>query len=309
LAVTTPARAEGLALIVGVNECPEFRLADGSRPRPLRGAENDADALAELVTGRLGFAPKNVVVLKGASATREKIKAAFLDLAGRTRPENQFLFHYSGHGTQVADVPPFDEPDGRDEALCPWDATGDGANLVRDDELGFWLDDVRARRVTVILDCCHAGTGTKDVDGGGDIDGEVASRFLPMKLAAARFSKPKRPWRELEGNTKAFGAQVVSFFACQPDQQAYERRFLDRAPPRRAGQFSHFFVEGLRDATADQDRDGIVSNGELLRFVSRRLDESFNRGRSGPATCQNPTLETSFPEAPALGVDRGSRPK
>ncbi len=300
LSSAAPARAEGLALIVGVNECPEFRLPDGARPRPLQGAENDTDALADLLIGQFGFAGKNVVVLKGPGATREKIKAAFLNLAGRTRAEDQFLFHFSGHGTQIADVQPFDEPDGRDEALCPWDATAFGANLIRDDELGFWLDDLRTRRVTVILDCCHAGTGTKDVDS----DPEIASRFLPMKLAEQRPARAKRPWRELQGNTKGFGTQTASFFACQPDQEAYERRFLDRQPPRRAGQFSHFFLEGLRDAAADQNRDGIVSNGELLRFVSRRLDESFNRGRSSPAAHQNAAIETSFPDAPVLAADR-----
>ena len=301
LIVTIPhARADGLALIVGVNECPEFRLPDGSRPRPLQGAENDADALAELLIGQFGFAAKNVLVLKGPSATREKIKAAFHKLAARARPEDQFLFHYSGHGTQIADVQPFDEPDGRDEALCPWDATALGGNLVLDDALGSWLDDLRALRVTVILDCCHAGTGTKDADA----DPEIASRFLPIKLAERRPPGVKRPWRELQGNTKAFGSQTVSFFACQPDQEAYERRFLDQQPPRRAGQFSHFFLEGLREAAADQNRDGIVSNGELLRFVSRCLDESFNRGRPSPAAHQNPASETSFPDAPVLVADR-----
>ena len=78
-----PARGEGFALIVGVNECPAFRLPDGSRPRPLQGAENDADALADLLIRQFGFAAKNVVVLKGAGATREKIKAAFVELAER----------------------------------------------------------------------------------------------------------------------------------------------------------------------------------------------------------------------------------
>lgn len=110
---------DGFALIVGVNACPAFRLPDGSRPRPLQGAENDADALADLLIQQFGFDPRNVVMLKGPDATREKIRLAFTDLAKRTRPEDQFVFHYSGHGTQIADVRPFDEPDGRDEAYAP----------------------------------------------------------------------------------------------------------------------------------------------------------------------------------------------
>jgi uncharacterized caspase-like protein len=290
------ARGEGFALIVGVNECPAFRLPDGSRPRPLQGAENDADALADFLVDQAGFPARNVIVLKGSGATREKVRLAFDRLAKRARIEDYFVFHYSGHGTQVADVQPFDEPDGRDEALCPWDATANGENLILDDELAVWLDDFPARRVAVILDCCHAGTGTKDaVD-----DPEIVSRFLPMRQAVRRPAAVKRPWRELQGDTKEFAKQMTSFFACQPAQEAYERRFLDQRPPRRAGQFSHFFLAGLRGAAADQNRDGIVSNGELLRFVSGRLDESFNRGRPDPALYQNPAIETSFPDAAVL---------
>jgi uncharacterized caspase-like protein len=298
-----PARADGLALIVGVNECPEFRLADGSRPRPLRGAENDADALADYLVRGAGFPRRDVVVLKGPEATRAKIKSAFELLVRRARAEDQFVFHYSGHGTQVADARPFDEPDGRDEALCPWDAKADGANLVLDDELGVWLDLVRAGRVTVILDCCHAGTGTKEVGP----DPEIVSRFLPMKPVAGRRSPSKEPWRELRNNTKGFGSQLTGFFACQPEQEAYERRFLDHQPPRRAGQFSHFFLEGLEKATADRNCDGIVSNAELLRYVSQRLDESFNRTRSSPAGHQSPAMETDSADAAVLIAPGGKK--
>jgi uncharacterized caspase-like protein len=289
-------RADGFALIIGVNDCPEFRLPDGSRPRPLQGAENDADAMARLLIHEFGFPERNVLVLKGREATLSKIKSAFDLLAKRARAEDHFVLHYSGHGTQVADVRPFDEPDGRDEALCPWNATADGANLLLDDDLGLWLDLVRARRVTVILDCCHAGTGTKEIGA----DPEIVSRFLAMKPVPRRPSSSKKLWRELENNTKGFGSQLTGFFACQPEQEAYERRFLDHEPPRRAGQFSHFFLEGLQKATADENRDGIVTHAELLRYVSQRLDESFNRTRFLPAGHQNPAMETDSPDAAVL---------
>ena len=116
----------------------------------------------------------------------------------------------------------------------------------------------------------------------------------------------QRPWRELQGDTKEFGRQMTSFFACRPNQEAYERRFLDRRPPRRAGQFSHFLIEGLRDHAADSNRDGIVSNGELRDYVSRRVDESFNQTRPDSAGHQNPSFETGSPDAPALADSRRS---
>jgi uncharacterized caspase-like protein len=296
-----PARGEGFALIVGVNDCPAFRLLDGSRPRPLQGAQNDADALADFLVHQAGFPERHVLVLKGSEATREKIRSAFVRLAKQARAEDRFVFHYSGHGTQIPDVRPFDEPDGRDEALCPWDATANGDNLIRDDELAVWLDDLPARRITVILDCCHAGTGTKDAGG----DPEIVSRFLPMRQVVRPSSAAKHPWRELRDDTKEFGREMTSFFACQPAQEAYERRFLDRTPPHRAGQFTHFFLEGLRENKADRNRDGLISNGELLGYISHRLDESFNQGRPASSGHQNPAIETSTTDGAVLVGRRG----
>ncbi len=241
-------------------------------------------------------------MLKGPDATREKIRLAFTDLAKRTRPEDQFVFHYSGHGTQIADVRPFDEPDGRDEALCPWDANADGENLIRDDELGVWLDDLPARRIMVILDCCHAGTGTKDA---GD-DPETVSRFLPMRHGDRRPSSSERPGASCRATPRSSAGRSRASSPAGPTRRPDQRRFLERRPPRRAGQFSHFFIEGLRDRAADRDRNGIVSNGELVEYVSRRVDESFNQTRPGSAGHQNPALETGSPDAPAVAHSRRS---
>lgn len=108
------------------------------------------------------------------------------------------------------------------------------------------------------------------------------------------------PWRELQADTKDLGTQMTSFFACQPEQEAYERRFLDQQRPRHAGQFSHFLLESLQDARADLNHDGTVSNRELLQYISRRLDESFNRTRPDPGGYQNPAMETNFPDAAVL---------
>src|SRR5579864_5554561 len=121
---------EKYAIVVGVNECPKFRFPDGSKPRPLRGAEADADAVADMLIRRYGFPDRNVLLLKGAQATREGVQRAFIQVARKSRADDVFVFHFSGHGTQVPDRQPFDEPDGLDEALCMWDTTERGENLV-----------------------------------------------------------------------------------------------------------------------------------------------------------------------------------
>ena len=110
--LTTAARAEDYAMVVGVNECPEFRLPDGSRPKPLRGAESDADAMAEVLRGVFGFVPANMQVLKGRDATHARIQTAFRAAARKLKASDVFVFYFSGHGTQIPDQPPLDEPDG-----------------------------------------------------------------------------------------------------------------------------------------------------------------------------------------------------
>jgi hypothetical protein len=82
-----------------------------------------------------------------------------------------------------------------------------------------------------------------------------------------------------------------------------ERRGLvEHQPPVRAGQFSFFLREGLRDRAADRNEDGRVSEQELLDYTRRRIDETFNQGRPGEAERQQPVLESDDPGATALGL-------
>jgi hypothetical protein len=183
-------RAEDYAAIVGVNDCPRFRLPDGSRPRPLRGAESDAEAFAAVLVRDYGFTPGNVRLLKGDQATRDAIRKALREQAKRVRSGDSLVFYFAGHGTQVPDRRPFDESDDLDEALCPFDADERGNGLVLDDDLGLWLDEVQEGQMTTILDCCHSGTATKAPDD------DLTPRFLPGNRAGAK-PAAESPWREL----------------------------------------------------------------------------------------------------------------
>lgn len=293
-----PSRAEDYALVVGVNECPQFQFANGSRPKPLRGAETDADHIAQLLVEQFRWPVGHVQVLKGNGATCSAITAAFAELSQKLRPDDSFVFHFSGHGTQVMDRKPLDEPDNVDEALCPSDATAGGENLILDDDLGRWLESFPCRQITVILDCCHSGTGIKD------IDEDVAPRFLVMPQTVQNLratSQPKKPWRDIQGDTKSFDRQITAFYACRAEQQAYERRLPELKAPARVGQFSHLLVEGLRDKQTDTDRDGMVSQREAIEYVQRRLDETFNRVRKSGTDRQEPVLESNVANAPIFG--------
>ena len=297
LAVTCGnAMAADCALVIGVNDCPKFRLPNGGRPRPLKGAESDADAMAACLIDRFGFARDNVRILKGEQATRQRVLEALARLKQSLKAGDRCVLHFSGHGTQVPDQKPFDErDDGLDEALCLFDSNELGENLLLDDELGLWLDDLPEVDVTVILDCCHAGTGVKDTND------DVQARFLPTTAAKPVRGEAKSPWKDLQPNTKGSGCRLTAIYACQPHEQAYERRFGDADQAHRAGQFTHFLLDATANRQADRDGDGRITNEEALKFATEQLDAGFNRQRPDRAAQQHPQLETKAERQPLFG--------
>lgn len=298
--------AESWALVVGVNECPEFRLPDGTRPRALRGAESDADAFAEMLTDQFHFPKECVQRLQGQNATRAAVEKSLDKLLKAVQADDSFLFYFAGHGTQVVDQRPLDEVDRLDEALCLTDTTAEGKNLWRDDEMGKWLEACRARRITVVLDCCHAGTGIKDPAD------DLASRYLPIapaKSAEPREAEPQSPWQDLHPTTKSLERRsLAALFACQSDQQAYERRFPGQKSPARSGQFTHFLLAALKDPAADTNGDGQLAPTELISFITKQLDASFNLVRAQRSDRQQPLCELSGDEVSFGGREASGRP-
>lgn len=142
----------GRALLIGIDAYASRELPD------LRGAGNDIELVANLLTTRFGF--RDVRMLRDAEATRSGIEQAFAGLARDAGPRDVVLVHYSGHGAQVADRNG-DEADRLDETLVPHDGRMPGVRDIVDDELQAWLSRIRSRRLIVVLDSCHSGTATR----------------------------------------------------------------------------------------------------------------------------------------------------
>lgn len=76
------------------------------------------------------------------------------------------IFHYSGHGAQVAARVPGQEIDGKDECLAPIEYDWDAALI--DDDLAQFVEGVpEGANLTVILDNCNSGTGLRLLAPGG----------------------------------------------------------------------------------------------------------------------------------------------
>jgi len=156
------------ALLVGINE-----YAQPAVPL-LGGCVNDVNAVEQLLRDRFNVPQGNILKLTDRLATYQAIKQAFRDHliargrswaeAGRQGTPPAFLFHYSGHGSQARDETGT-EPDGLDETIVPHDSRTKGVYDIKDWELGQLLDELNqyVDNVTVILDCCHSGSGTRDI--------------------------------------------------------------------------------------------------------------------------------------------------
>jgi hypothetical protein len=80
------------ALLVGINEYPGA---------PLRGCVNDVNDMANLLTNKFGFSPRDLTVLTDNQATKKAIYDKLIDLIKDIGPGDRVIFHYSGHGTQM----------------------------------------------------------------------------------------------------------------------------------------------------------------------------------------------------------------
>lgn len=140
------------ALLVGINQYPTA---------PLKGCVNDVLMMGNILITHFGFTPgADMRLLVDQRATKEAILKRLEWLVEGARAGDVLVFHYSGHGSQVPDRNG-DELDHIDECLVPIDHDWDDPLL--DDDLGNIIRLVPdGVNLTIILDCCHSGTGTKE---------------------------------------------------------------------------------------------------------------------------------------------------
>lgn len=157
LGVSESATAAQYAVIASIIDYP-------GEANDLKGCHHDADLIEKMLLTRYAVPHANIVRLKDAKATTAGVRKAIQEnLAARVQPGDSAVFFFSGHGTQVPDFDG-DEKDDADEAICTYDMNAtDSSSWLTDDVLRHEISAIKSNRVAVILDCCHAGTGTRGV--------------------------------------------------------------------------------------------------------------------------------------------------
>ncbi|MBE8969354.1 caspase family protein [Nostocales cyanobacterium LEGE 12452] len=134
--------SQGHACIVGVG---------GDLPNTV----DDAIGLANILKDpeRCAYQPEQVHLLSKEQANREGVIAALDQLAQSTTPDSTVIVYFSGHGYQVA------SPMGEAYYLMPfgYDQTKLHKTAISGTEFITKLQAISAKKLLVLLDCCHAG--------------------------------------------------------------------------------------------------------------------------------------------------------
>lgn len=157
------------------------------------------------------FKDENIQIISDSLATKQNIVDAIIQIEKISMEGDIIVIHFSGHGQQIMDNNNFDEIDGYDESLIPYDAKPvynkdyKGENHLRDDEILVLLNKIRKRigsngELLVILDACHSGTATR---------GFSKRRGTEIKLESL----------EYKNNNNKIKQEGFEFFSMSSDQE------------------------------------------------------------------------------------------
>src|ERR1035438_9836327 len=225
--LASPTSGWRVALLIATSEYNDPDL------RQLRAPGRDASELASVLGDpQIGSFDVQMLVNARSAEMQEKIEEFCAD----RRTDDQLLIYLSCHGVLDASSRLYYAASNtRRQRLA--------ATAVAAAWLNERLDDCRARRQIVILDCCHSGAfagGAK-----GDTDLALQRRFQPRSRGRVVLTASRSTEYSFEGDHIS-GESVRSVF-------------------------THAIVDGLRTGDADRDKDGLITVTDLYNHVSDRV--------------------------------------
>jgi len=225
------------AVVIGVRKYAH----SGKKLNDLKYADRDAEAFSEFLQSPQGggFSADRILCLTNEKATAENVRHAMFEFLAGADKDDLVVVFFSGHG----------EPDAnrRNFFLLCHDTRMD---RLASTSFPMWDIDtalrrfIRAEHVVIFADACHAGAISPQVGAKGADEESPVHRYI-QQLSLA---KPG----------------LLIFTASEAMEKSHE------SDKHKSGVFTKFLLQGLK-GTADSDGNGIVTAGEIVEFVRKRV--------------------------------------
>lgn len=258
------------ALLIGINQYPRI-------PSPnLKGCVSDMELMRSLLADRFGFPAETTRTLRNEEATQQAIRGALAEIAAAVGEDDIVVLFYAGHGSRLADPR---QPARLIESMVPYDSgRGTQPNLdILDEEIDQWVQRVNEKtpHVTLIFDCCHSGSVTRDTFG-------EATREAPADLRAAAdmfgggplpeiFNSPRDSDQKGTSGWLPGRRRAVVIAACRADELANEHKAFTGTAVVRHGALTFFLGQALLQAQAG------ATWRDLFEQVAPRVTAKYNR--------------------------------
>ncbi|NNH42506.1 trypsin-like serine protease [Rhizobium laguerreae] len=272
------------ALLIGIDEY-EMREAK------LTGSATDVKAMQVFLVKTLSYRPEQIHTLTNRKATREAILAEIDDwLVRQSTPGSRVFLYFSGQGSEEMGAEETTSPTlvAVDAKLVREGGKVTVTNQIRETEIAARLNSLKDRRVTLLIDACHVGPGSRSA---------VAAPSGTVRClgpALASLEPPNKSGKEAKFSFGGESAMVWS--AVNAGQWA----LVDREAKPPVGVFTRRFIEGVQDGVARAADKPNVSNAALLDYVRRKSDEYC---RTHAEDCRFTPVPQFYGQPDALGRD------
>ncbi len=261
-----PTISQRWAVIIGISDYEDSNIPS------LRYATADAQSFYNWLTSPDGgrYPPSRVKLMVNEEATGRNIKEALFVWLKQAIQEDMVIIFYAGHGSP-------ESPDSPENLfLLPYDTRYDNIAATA---FPMWDIEtalkrfIKAKKVVVIADACHAGGVGQSFD-----VARRANRGIKINPISSGFQ-----------DLSMIGDGVAVISASDDKQFSQESEKWGGGH----GVFTHFLLQGLK-GDADYNKDKQITLGELIPFLSEQV-------RRATLNAQSPTIAGKFDPALSIG--------